>query len=169
MLLINVPIEKGSYIAGFVDGEGSFYISVRRRKDYRSGWKFSLHFNISNGDKAVLGICKEYLGCGEVRQTTNRNRPHFLFEVADRAILRKNIIPFFTKFGFLSNKKKAEFRIFNQALHFMEVEEIKDYETLEKILMYRKQLGEYRTERTQYTDEAIRATFRELRIDRIEA
>jgi hypothetical protein len=76
---------------------------------------------------------------------------------------------FFTKFGFLSNKKKAEFRIFNQALHFMEVEEIKDYETLEKILMYRKQLGEYRTERTQYTDEAIRATFRELRIDRIEA
>jgi hypothetical protein len=51
----------------------------------------------------------------------------------------------------------------------MEVEEIKDYETLEKILMYRKQLGEYRTERTQYTDEAIRATFRELRIDRIEA
>jgi len=52
-----VPPDKGYYIAGFVDGEGSFYISARKRDDYPSGWRFTLHFNISNQDLAVLEIC----------------------------------------------------------------------------------------------------------------
>jgi len=33
--LRKVPQEKGWYLAGFVDGEGSFNVSLRKRNDYR--------------------------------------------------------------------------------------------------------------------------------------
>jgi len=80
-----VPPDKGYYIAGFVDGEGSFYMSARKRDDYPSGWRFTLHFNISNQDLAVLEICRKYLGCGTIRET----RPGFYtLEVESRKHLR---------------------------------------------------------------------------------
>lgn len=156
----HVPIEKGSYIAGFVDGEGRFYISVRKRQDYRTGWKFSLNFNISNADKAVLQQCRKYLQCGKVRTIKKNEKVFYIFEVSDQHLLRTMIIPFFTRFNFLSDKKKAEFRIFDQALHFMEQTSVCDHDTLEKFLEYRRQLNELRTTQTHYTDAAIRTSFR---------
>jgi len=157
----HVPIEKGSYIAGFVDGEGSFYLSVRKRKDYRTGWKFSLHFNISNADKAVMEQCKKYLQCGKIRTIKKNEKPFYIFEVSDRNTLRTIIIPFFTRFSFLSNKKKAEFRVFDNVLYFMEQTPVCDRDRLEKLLEYRRQLNELRSTQTHYSDSEIRTSFRD--------
>src|SRR5262245_4476184 len=65
--LDTIPIEIGYYIAGFTDGEGSFNFSFRRRSDYKSGWKISACFNVSNKDTAILQIFKKYLNCGTLR------------------------------------------------------------------------------------------------------
>jgi hypothetical protein len=157
----HVPIEKGSYIAGFVDGEGSFYLSVRKRKDYRTGWKFSLHFNISNADKAVMEQCKKYLQCGKIRTIKKNEKPFYIFEVSDKNTLRTIIIPFFTRFSFLSNKKKAEFRVFDNVLYFMEQTPVCNRDSLEKLLEYRRQLSEWRSTQTHYSDSEIRASFRD--------
>jgi hypothetical protein len=157
----HVPIDKGSYIAGFVDGEGSFYLSVRKRKDYRTGWKFSLHFNISNADKAVMEQCKKYLQCGKIRTIKKNEKPFYIFEVSDRNTLRTIIIPFFTRFSFLSNKKKAEFRVFDNLLYFMEQTPVCDRDRLEKLLEYRRQLNEWRSTQTHYSDSEIRTSFRD--------
>lgn len=152
---INVPPDKGHYIAGFVDGEGSFYISARRRKDYTSQWRFELHFNVSNTDITVLQICKKYLGCGQIRQSRSG---FYTLEVEKRKSLKNFIIPFFRKFGFLSNKKKKEFQIFRQAFNLLE-NKIETQQDLKKFLALRAQLNELRTARILNTDAIILETF----------
>ena len=153
---IHVPPEKGFYIAGFVDGEGSFYISARKRNDYTSGWKFTVHFNVSNCDIAVLQICKKFIGCGEIRES----RPKFYtLEVTDREKLKTFIVPFFKKFGFLSNKKKSEFRVFQQALAALD-QGITEEKHLQDFLILRTKLNSFRQTRITNTDDVIRSTFR---------
>ena len=101
--------ELGSYLAGFADGEGSFNISFRKRSDYKEPWKISACFNISQKEKPILELCQRTFHCG-----TLRSRPDgiWYFEVNNLRDLQRYIIPFFTRFGFLSVKKQRDFDIF---------------------------------------------------------
>ena len=47
LILDQIPESVGYYFAGFVDGEGSFNLSFRRRADYKLPWKVSLCLNVS--------------------------------------------------------------------------------------------------------------------------
>lgn len=153
--LRQIPVDKGFYIAGFVDGEGSFYLSARQRPDYPTRWRFSLHFNISNRDRAVLEICRHYLGCGTLRES----RPGFYtLEVERLETIGAFIIPFFKRFGFLSNKKKAEFLTFQRAYALLQGG-IRRPDELEQVLALRQQLNLQRQTRIRNTDAIIRKTF----------
>ena len=48
--------ELSSYLTGFADGEGSFNISFRKRRDYRLSWKVSACFNISQRENTLNKI-----------------------------------------------------------------------------------------------------------------
>ena len=150
-----VPPEKGYYIAGFVDGEGSFFISARSRNDYFSGWKFSGHFNIGNSDRQILEICKKYLGCGKIRES---RQGFYTLEVSDRHLFKNFVFPFFQRFGFLSNKKKHELQIFKKALQLVETG-IHTQTDLETLLALRKQLNQFRKTRITHSDSVILETF----------
>lgn len=50
----------GNYIAGFVDGEGSFNVSLKKRKDYKNDWKLHPSFNISQKDRVILALFEKY-------------------------------------------------------------------------------------------------------------
>ena len=101
-----IPDNKGYYLAGFADGEGSFNLSFRKRKDYSMPWKISLCFNVSQKDKVILTLFKRHLKCG-----TLRSRPDgvWYYEVNNFTAIQENVIPFFRRFGFLSAKKKRDF------------------------------------------------------------
>src|SRR5918911_66032 len=45
--LDSIPADVGHYIAGFVDGEGSFNVPIRRSGDRGLPWRVSLSFNVS--------------------------------------------------------------------------------------------------------------------------
>lgn len=112
MLNINdIPKEIEYYFAGFVDGEGSFHLSFRRRKDYKQPWKVSLCMNISQKDKTILEFIKRYLKCGTIRY---KSGDVWMYEVNSLKSICENVIPFFEKFGFLSAKKKRDFDIFKK-------------------------------------------------------
>jgi hypothetical protein len=99
----------GHYLAGFADGEGSFNVSFRPRNDYKIPWKISLCFNISQREKVILAIFKRYLECGTMRQ---RRDGIWYFEVNNLNAICENVIPFFKKFPFFSQKKKRDFAKF---------------------------------------------------------
>lgn len=179
------PICFGSYIAGFVDGEGSFYTSLRQRSDFECNWKFDLCFTIANNDPQVLLFCKKHLGCGEIRQTTPslaerkkvaemplsskriketekfKQSEKFVYEISALNKLEKYIIPFFTKHPFVSTKKRYEFRVFKLLVKlFKEYPSKNSKEFLDRFLKLRKALGKYRTEKLKNTDEVIQLSFK---------
>ena len=47
-------LKTGHFLAGFVEGEGSFNISIRRKADYKVSWQVVLSFNVSQRDPSLL-------------------------------------------------------------------------------------------------------------------
>ncbi len=135
----NVPSEIGSYIAGFTDGEGSFNVSFRPRRDYKLPWKVSLCFNISQRDQVILALIKRHLGCGTMRQ---RQDGVWYYEVNNFNAIRENVIPFFERFRFLSAKKKRDFLTFKQVAELMSVNSHLSLKGIQKILKIRQTMND---------------------------
>lgn len=133
-----VPPEVGWYLAGFADGEGSFHVVFRPRKDYIQPWKVSLCFNISQNEKEILTQFKRYLDCGTMRQ---REDGIWYFEVNNFNAIRDNVIPFFDKFRFRSAKKKRDFSKFKQIASIMAEDRHLHKEGIEEILRIRKEMN----------------------------
>lgn len=154
---INTISERdGNYVAGFVDGEGSFYISVRKVSDRKQGFRFSLSFSIGNNDKRVLEFCRSKLECGTIRKVDDKK---FLYEVSDFGLLENNIIPFFKRFQFVSIKKRHEFRVFQLILRIFQEGPIDSLQKLRSILHLRTILSRFRISRSNYCDSEILSTF----------
>lgn len=146
--LRQVPIEKGYYLAGFVDGEGSFNVSLQKRPDYFMKWRVILTFNVSQRDITVLTQLKEYLGCG--RMFHRADGVHY-FLVQNPRSIKERVIPFFQRFTFLSATKKKNFSIFIQIAKLIFNEQHRTKEGLLKIIQLRELLNEGRARKRKYT------------------
>ena len=140
----------GWYLAGFADGEGSFNVSFRDRKDYRSPWKVSLCFNVSQRDRVILAQFKKHLGCGTMRQ---RSDGVWYYEVNNLTSIVENVIPFFDRFGFLSAKKKRDFSKFKQLASLMQQGGHLNREGVAEILKIRRDMND--GGKRKYSEEQI--------------
>jgi hypothetical protein len=146
--------DIGYYLAGFTDGEGSFNVSFRPRSDYKSPWKISLCFNISQRDPVILAQFKRYLGCGTMRQ---RQDGVWYYEVNNLVPIVENVIPFFERFGFLSAKKKRDFAKFKQLAKLITDGHHHTREGVMEVLEIRREMNDGGKRR--YFDEAILKRF----------
>ena len=133
-----VPEKIGYYIAGFTDGEGSFNVSFRPRNDYKLPWKISLSFNISQKDRSILELFKNYLQCGTLR---NRKDGVVYYEVTNLNDLVEKIIPFFERYDFLSAKKIRDFKKFKQIAKIISSQEHLKEGGIRKILEIRSDMN----------------------------
>jgi hypothetical protein len=145
--LKNINPKDGYYIAGFTDGEGSFNVSLKKRNDYVGEWKITASFNISQKDRVILSWIKKILGCGTLRE---RKDGVVYYEVTNVSSLKEKIIPFFTKFNFISSKKKTNFSIFKQIVEIMFQKEHLNKEGFEKIIQLREVLNEGKGRKRKY-------------------
>ena len=145
-----IPPNIGHYLAGFTDGEGSFNVSFRPRDDYKSPWKISLCFNISQRDPVVLALFKRHLQCGTMRQ---RHDGVWYYEVNNLTTIVENVIPFFERFGFLSAKKKRDFSKFKQLAELIRHGRHHSPQGVEEILAIRRDMNDGGKRR--YCDEEI--------------
>ena len=65
--LDSTPVDVGHYIAGFVDGEGSFNVPIRRIGDRGLPWRVSLSFNVSQVGPEAPSFLRQTFGVGTVR------------------------------------------------------------------------------------------------------
>jgi hypothetical protein len=95
-----------SYIAGYVDGEGSFSVSVQRNRSCRVGFQLVPEFHVSqNGDRAqVLELIRERFGCGYIKPNSRKDQALVLV-VRNRDELLERVIPFFEQNPLLSTKQ----------------------------------------------------------------
>ncbi len=110
------------YIAGYVDGEGSFSVVVNRNPSCRSGYQLVPEFHVSqNDDRAqVLHLIRERLGeCGYIKSNGRKDRA-LVFVVRKRDDLLERVIPFFERSPLLSSKR-LDFEKFARIVRAMAV------------------------------------------------
>ena len=92
------------WIAGFVDGEGTFFISICDSTKLRTGKQVRIGFKVTQGIKnvQVLYKLKKFYGIGTVKQ----EKPEvYEYRVNDLQQLVQIILPFFLKHPMHTTKK----------------------------------------------------------------
>lgn len=141
-------LSIGSYIAGFVDGEGSFNVSLRRNNDYKVGWQVVLSFNVSQKDITVLNLLKETLACGIIKQ---RKCDHlYSYDVTKPSDVVDRVLPFFDKYGFISKSKKENYQLFKE-ISILAIQKPLSYENFLKILDLREELNKGKGRKRKYS------------------
>lgn len=146
--LDQIPVRIGYYLAGFVDGEGSFIVSVRRRPDHASGWQVEMTFNVSQKERHILAYFKRYLGCGRFQ---GRSDGIFYFVVSNQRSIQERVIPFFERFSFLSQRKQSNFAIFKKIAEMVARQDHLTLQGLEQIMCLRERLNEGRGRTRKYS------------------
>jgi len=110
------------YFAGFVDGEGCFYVGFSKRNDLPLKWQIITEFHVSQnpGGKNILEEFQRRLGCGYIKPNHPKNPrdKSWVLIVKDRKDLREKVVPFFKKHP-VHSQKKNDFLIFMQALEII--------------------------------------------------
>jgi len=105
------PDERlGYYIAGFVDGEGSFHVAIQRNPTTMLGWQIipELHISQHECNKHVLELIRRALGCGYLKPNA-RNDPRdktWVLVVRSRKDLLEKVIPFFERYPLRTTKRQ---------------------------------------------------------------
>ena len=149
----DLPRENlGYFLAGFVEGEGSFNVSLRQKADYKVRWQVVMSFNVSQKDVSILQILKNQLNCGIIKVRKRDNL--YSFDVTNPQNIIHKVIPYFQKFPLLSQSKKKNFAIFCEMAALMERGEHRNLDGLRKILNLREQIneGKGRTRKYGITD-----------------
>ncbi|MER3475044.1 MAG: hypothetical protein C4335_13705 [Armatimonadota bacterium] len=149
-----IPPHIGYYLAGFADGEGSFYIAFRPRQNQNPPWKVSLCFHVSQKDRTILALFKRHLQCGTLR---SRADGVWYYEVNNLEAILTHVIPFFERFRFLSAKKKYDFAKFVKAAKLMQEGKHLTEEGIREILRIRRKMNDGGKRR--YSDAEILARF----------
>ena len=93
--LDRIPEDLGHYVAGFVDGEGSFNVPIRRERDRTMPLRAGLSFNVSQIGHELPDLLQDVFGCGTVRE---RRDGVVYFEVTRPYDLIERVLPFFERF-----------------------------------------------------------------------
>ena len=105
-----IPPDLGHYVAGFVDGEGSFNVPIRRERDRGLPFRVSLSFNVSQVGPEAPELLRSVFEVGTVR---GRGDGVFYFEVTKPADLEARVFPFFDRFP-LRCPKLNDLAVFRQ-------------------------------------------------------
>jgi hypothetical protein len=107
---VNQQERLDAYIAGFVDGEGSFHVAIQRNPSTRVGLQLVPEFRVSQdaARKEILDLVRERLDCGSVRENHHASQSDhtYVFVVRRRRDLLDKVVPFFETNPLLSCKQQ---------------------------------------------------------------
>lgn len=152
MSKVKIPERIGWYISGFVDGEGSFNVSLRKKSDYRVGWQPVLSFNVSQREKTILALMKRHFGCGIIKR---RKDGLYSYDVTNPRAIQEKIIPFFEKYSFFSANKKKNFSLFKRIVKLMAAKRHLEPKGFRELLELRKKLNKGKGRKRKYTLENV--------------
>ena len=128
---------NGHYIAGFVDGEGSFHIAFQKRDDLKFGWQAVPEFHINQNftSRKVLEEIKKQLRCGYIKanDALGKRDKTLVYVVRDRLDLIEKVIPFFERFR-LHTEKRKDFELFRKIIQMMKKNDHMKIEGFRKII-----------------------------------
>ncbi len=108
---------NASWIVGFIDGEGCFFVGINRMAKMKSGFQILPEFMVvqHKRDIGLLYRIRDYFGFGSV---TRNHGDRFEFRVRGMINLKK-LVQFFEQNPLLT-KKQESFRKFSKIIKLME-------------------------------------------------
>jgi hypothetical protein len=140
------------YISGFVDGEGSFNVSLRRNANYKIGWQIVLSFNVSQKDITMLNLIKDTLQCGIIKR--RRCDGLYSYDVTNPSDIVAKVLPFFDSNKFISKTKIFNYELFKE-ISFIASHKPLLYDDFVKILDLRKMLNMGAGRKRKYTKQNV--------------
>lgn len=106
------------YVGGFIDGEGSFSVSIGKHKTLRRGFEIRPEFEIElrKDDQEILERILVTLDCGRIYDCSYERYgwyPHAKYKITSIKIMRDKLFPFLDKYP-LQAKKSQSYRIFKE-------------------------------------------------------
>jgi hypothetical protein len=148
--------DLGHYIAGFVDGEGSFNVPIIREHDRYLPWRVTLSFNVSQRGPEAARLLMATFGVGRMR---SRGDGVFYFEVTRPDHLEERVFPFFERFR-LRGPKEKDLMIFRRITGLVRSGRHKTASGIEEILALRAPIN--RGGKRRRTDDEIIALLRNV-------
>jgi hypothetical protein len=152
--LDRIPNDLGHWISGFVDGEGSFNVPIRRGQQRTLPWRVSLSFNVSQLGAAAPELLQSTFGTGTVR---GRGDGVYYFEVTKPIELEARVFPFFERFP-LRTPKEKDLSIFREITRLVQLGRHLTADGIEHILHLRGPMN--RGGKRRYSDDVIIAGLR---------
>jgi hypothetical protein len=106
------------YVVGFIDGEGSFSVSINRHQTLRSGIEVKAEFEIElrADDREILERIVMTIGCGIIYDCSYERYgwyPHSKLKVTRMRDLAERLIPFLDRYP-LQAKKRESYKRFRE-------------------------------------------------------
>lgn len=122
-----------NWLAGFVDGEGCFYVNTKKAKAYLTGFQVIMSFSITQHVRDELLLTKfiDYLGCGKIEKVSTRPI-EVRFVVYKFSDILNKIIPFFQNSP-LQGIKWLDYQDFCKIANIMENKDHLTQEGLKKV------------------------------------
>jgi len=123
------------YLAGFIDGEGCFSVSIHPNQNARFGWLIDPDFTINQHKQSreFLKSIQKFLGCGKIYEKSPTKSNVLTFTVYSRRTIFEKIVPFLDKHPLLSNKRN-DYQKFRNIIILMQNKEHHTIEGFHKIV-----------------------------------
>ncbi len=134
------------YIAGFIDGEGSFSVSINHHKTLKSGIEIKPEFEIElrADDREILERIVVTIGCGKIYDCSYERYgwfPHAKFKVTSARDLEEIVFPFLDQYP-LQAKKRKVYKLFREIVLMIRSKQHLNEKGFEKIQQLRNEMRE---------------------------
>jgi len=119
-LVSDQTIKNPNWLAGFMSGEGCFFIDIAKSLSRKIGVRVQLTFKAGqhSRDAQLMGSLVSFLGCGRYYQPLGYNHGEFI--VQRFFDLDEKIIPFFEKYPLVGDKRQ-DFSDFKKVVDIVKV------------------------------------------------
>ena len=132
------------YVGGFIDGEGSFCMSIGKHKTLKRGLEVRPEFTIElrADDQEILERICITIGCGRIYYQTYPKYgwyPHAKYKITNSKDLREHLFPFLEKYP-LQAKKSEVYKLFKEIVMMVYRKEHLTDKGFNKIVRLRKKM-----------------------------
>ncbi len=140
------PLDP-NYVVGFIDGEGSFSVSINRHKTLKSGIEIKAEFEIElrADDRAILERIMMTIGCGRIYDCSYERYgwyPHAKFKIMRTRDLTDRLIPFLDRYP-LQAKKRESYKRFREIVSIIRQKKHLTNEGYERIQIIRNEMRKF--------------------------
>ena len=111
---INITEDKKLFLAGFIEGEGSISISIKKNNNAKFGVELDPNFNITQHINGVKHLCValEVFQAGRIRYKAGSNAT-LVFIIEPRRSLQEKVCPFFEEYVYPQSSQAKQIRYEN--------------------------------------------------------